>query len=266
MLPGMDLEVIDKGHVTPPHPNPLLFVHGAWHAAWCWDEYFLDYFAERGYRATALSIRGHGASRTAKSLRTCSLVDYVADIRSVAETLGAEPVLVGHSMGGLLTQKYLESRAAPAGVLLASVPPQGIARFLGRMTRKHPWLMAKSMATGKSLRFFGTAQLAREHLFSAATAESDVRRHMARLNEESQRMTVDALVLRLPKVNRVTTPLLVLGADDDAMITRDEVHATARAYGTEAEFFAGMGHDMMLEPDWKAVAERIDTWLGQRRL
>ncbi|PRC62971.1 alpha/beta hydrolase, partial [Mycobacterium sp. ITM-2017-0098] len=35
------LEVIDKGSASAAHPAPLLFVHGAWHAAWCWDEHFL---------------------------------------------------------------------------------------------------------------------------------------------------------------------------------------------------------------------------------
>jgi len=41
------LEVIDKGVPSSAHPTPLLFVHGACHAAWCWDEHFLDYFAGR---------------------------------------------------------------------------------------------------------------------------------------------------------------------------------------------------------------------------
>lgn len=45
------LEVIDKGTCSASRPIPLLFVHGAWHAAWCWDERFLDYFADVGYRA-----------------------------------------------------------------------------------------------------------------------------------------------------------------------------------------------------------------------
>lgn len=262
----MDLEVIDKGRCTPSHPVPLLFVHGAWHGAWCWDEYFLEFFAGRGFRAVALSLRGHGASSMPKSIRMCSITDYVDDIRSVADTLGVAPVLIGHSMGGLLTQKYLESRDTPAGVLVASIPPQGAGRFMGRVTRRHPWLTLKSTATGKSVRFFGTVPLAREHLFSAATAESDIRRHMVRLTEESQRMTLDAVVLKLPKPARVKTPLLVLGAAEDGMITCDEVDATARAYGTDADIFPGMGHDMMLEPGWERVAERIHTWLGQRGL
>jgi alpha-beta hydrolase superfamily lysophospholipase len=64
----------------------------------------------------------------------------------------------------------------------------------------------------------------------------------------------------------VTTPLLVLGADDDGATSRKEVRATARAYGTEAEFFPNMGHDMMLEPGWQDVAERIHEWLGTHAL
>jgi pimeloyl-ACP methyl ester carboxylesterase len=56
------LEVIDKGSATEPHPVPLLFVHGGWHAAWCWDENFLGFFADRGYRSIALSLRNHGNS------------------------------------------------------------------------------------------------------------------------------------------------------------------------------------------------------------
>ncbi|MGH3564266.1 MAG: alpha/beta hydrolase, partial [Mycobacterium sp.] len=60
--------------------------------------------------------------------------------------------------------------------------------------------------------------------------------------------------------------LLVLGAEEDGAHTRKEVLATARAYRTEAEFFPTMGHNMMLEPGWAAVAQRIHSWLGARLL
>jgi hypothetical protein len=48
------LEVIDKGSTTESHPTPLLFIHGAWHAAWCWNEHFLDFFADKGFHAAAV--------------------------------------------------------------------------------------------------------------------------------------------------------------------------------------------------------------------
>jgi pimeloyl-ACP methyl ester carboxylesterase len=63
------LELLDKASATESHPVPLLFVHGAWHAAWCWDERFLDFFADRGYRALAMSLRGHGKSPAPKPMQ-----------------------------------------------------------------------------------------------------------------------------------------------------------------------------------------------------
>jgi pimeloyl-ACP methyl ester carboxylesterase len=256
------LEVIDKGCVSESHPVPLLFVHGAWHAAWCWDENFLGFFADKGYRALALSFRGHGNSPTDKPLRACSVADYVEDVSSVADTLPTPPVVIGHSMGGLIVQKYLEWHEAPAGVLMTSMPPQGNLGSALRWIRHRPSHFAKMAITGKALPYISTPQLARERFFSLHTPEADVLKYAARLQEESSRIGIDCLLLKLPRPKRVTTPLLVLGADGDGAHTRREVLATARAYRTEAEIFPNMGHNMMLEPGWVAVAERIHAWLG----
>jgi pimeloyl-ACP methyl ester carboxylesterase len=260
------LEVIDKGAVSKSHPAPLLFVHGAWHAAWCWDENFLSFFADKGYRAVALSFRGHGDSPTGKPLRICSVADYVEDVSSVADTLPTSPVVIGHSMGGLIVQKYLERHAAPAGVLMTSIPPRGNLGNALRWIRQRPTHFAKMTFTGKALPYINPPQLARERFFSSHTPEDDVRKYAARLQEDSSRIGIDCLLLRLPRPTRVTTPLLVLGAEEDTAHTRKEILATARAYGTEAEFFPDMGHNMMLEPGWAAVAERIHTWLGAHGL
>jgi pimeloyl-ACP methyl ester carboxylesterase len=258
-------EVIDKGCVSESHPVPLLFVHGAWHAAWCWDEHFLSFFADKGYHAVAVSLRGHGSSPSPKPLRTCSIADYVEDVSLAADNLPTTPVMIGHSMGGLVVQKYLESHSAPAGVLMASMPPHGYLGSSFRWMRRHPWHFTRIAITGRSLPYVNTPQLARERFFSAHTPDSYVVEYAMRLQEESARSGVDGL-LSLPRPRRVTTTLLVLGAHDDGAVTRKEVHATARAYRTEAEFFPNMGHNMMLEPGWAAVAERIHTWLGTQGL
>jgi pimeloyl-ACP methyl ester carboxylesterase len=261
------LEVIDKGSATESHPVPLLFVHGAWHGAWCWDEYFLDFFVDKGYRAVALSLRGHGNSPAEKRMQMCSVDDFVEDVRSVAEKLPSNPVVIGHSMGGFVVQKYLESYDAPAGVLLASEPPRGAGGFLWREAKRHPLRALRTTLTTKSSHGVKTPKLAREHFFSPEMPESDVVRYAARLNEEyTGRLLLEQLLLNLPKPERATTPLLVLGAALDGSFTTEEIHATARAYRTEAEIFPGMGHDMMLEPGWRAVAERIDGWLTTRGL
>jgi pimeloyl-ACP methyl ester carboxylesterase len=260
------LEVIDKGTTSQAHPAPLLFVHGAWHGAWCWNEHFLGFFADNGFRAVAVDLRGHGDSPTDKPLRDCSVDDYLADIVSVADGLPTPPVIIGHSMGGLYVQKYLESHRAPAAVLMASIPPRGNLGSGVRWLRRHPWHFTKMLAGGASLPYVSTPQLARERFFSVHTPEDRVLACAARLQEESVRVGLDCLVLRLPRPKRVTAPVLVLGAHDDGAHTRKEVRATAHAYHTDAEFFPDMGHNMMLEPGWAAVAERIHAWLGAQGL
>ncbi|WP_156687418.1 alpha/beta hydrolase [Mycobacterium sp. Marseille-P9652] len=260
------LEVIDKAPLRQSGKPPLLFVHGAWHGAWCWDEHFLDFFAARGYRSLAVSLRGHANSPAPKSMRLCSMADLVDDVASVADSLGEKPVVIGHSMGGCVVQKYLESHHAPGAVLLASVPPSGIALFLLRRLRRHPWLFTRELAKTRSLQGIGgTPELCREAFFSGAAREGEVARFTARLCEEYVgRHVVDMLVLNRPRPHLVSAPVLVLGAEQDTCFSVDEVHETARAYRTRAEIFPGMAHDMMLEPGWAVVAERIHGWLESR--
>jgi pimeloyl-ACP methyl ester carboxylesterase len=99
----MQLEVISHQPENKTHDTPLLFVHGAWHGAWCWEN-FLPYFAQQGYEAHALSLRGHGGSQGHDKLRWTSIHDYVADVAQIAQTLSSPPVVIGPSMGGYVVQ------------------------------------------------------------------------------------------------------------------------------------------------------------------
>jgi pimeloyl-ACP methyl ester carboxylesterase len=260
------LEVIDKGQCTDAHDVPVLFVHGGCHAAWCWDEHFLDFFAAQGFRAAALSLRCHGGSAQSKPLQKCTISDYVDDVRSVADTLGREPILIGHSMGGFVVQKYLETFDAPAGVLMASVPPQGVLRSSMRIWLRHPWIAMRANIFGESHEILNTVPLAREHLFSPYTPAEIVESCIARVEPDSLRAVFINQLFGLPDTKRITTPLLVLGGIEDGMISNGQVRATARAYDTEATLFPRMGHNMMVEPGWRAVAEHIGAWLAERNL
>jgi len=105
--------------------RPLLFVHGSGHAAWCWSEYFLPYFAERGNTCYAISLRGQGASNLPPDApkRGFSLSQHTQDPASFISTLPAPPVLVGHSFGGLASQMYLRDSARAGTVPQAGQHP-----------------------------------------------------------------------------------------------------------------------------------------------
>jgi alpha-beta hydrolase superfamily lysophospholipase len=262
----MNLEIISKYPDAETRPAPLLFVHGAWHGAWCWDEHFLSYFASKGYHAHALSLRGHGSSEGRNGLRWNRIGDYVADVADVAETMDTPPVVIGHSMGGLVVQKYLESHRAPAGVLLASVPPAGALRTALSIARRHPWAFLKANLGLSLYPVIGTPKLAREAFFTEKTPSETLDKYFACLQDESYLAFLDMLFFNLPKPEKVETNLLVLGAEKDTIFTPYEIEATARAYRAAPEIWAGMAHDMMLDKNWRSVADRIIEWLDYRGL
>jgi pimeloyl-ACP methyl ester carboxylesterase len=262
----MKLEIISRYPSGKAHATPLLFVHGAWHAAWCWDVHFLDYFARHGYAAHALSLRGHGGSEGREGLRWMRIADYVADVAQAASQLPSPPVLIGHSMGGFIVQKYLEQHSAPAVVLLASVPPEGVIATTLRAARLHPLIFAKANLTLSLAPLLATPRLAREFLFSKDLPEDEVLSHWKRLQDESYLAWLDMLAFSLPRPGTAKPPMLVLGGANDIALKPREIKTTARAYTAPYEMIDGVGHDMMLDTRWQTVAERIQAWLQENAL
>ena len=258
----MKLETLTRAPANAKHKTPLLFIHGMWHGAWCWDEFFLPFFAEHGYRATALSLRGHAGSEG--KIRGSRIANYVADVEQVALTFETPPVIIGHSMGGFIIQKYLETHNAPAAAILGSNPHFGLWRAFGRVLRRDPRIVLEAFLTWNMRPVVKTSAGARWAFFSADFPEADLLKYHAKMNDESFRMFLDLLGLNLAHPKKVKTPLLILGAENDTVIAPRDVHDTARAYGVKAEIFPHMAHDMMLESGWRSVAERILIWLQEK--
>ncbi len=263
---NFQLEVISKEPIRKKHETPLLFVHGSWHAAWCWDEYFLDYFAEQGYSVYALSLRGHGKSEGKKQIRFFRLSHYVDDVVQIAAQLPKPPVVIGHSMGGGVVQKYLEKHMAPAGVLMASVPCAGMGACVSRLTLRHPLVSMKLSFSLSMYNLVSTTKLAREMLFSKDMDTETLNKYYSRLQEESFFGFLDTVFLNLPKPKRIKVPIMVMGAEKDTIFVQKEIQATARAYHTQAVIMPGMYHDMMLDARWKSAADKILEWLGEKGL
>lgn len=261
----MKLEILSRKPAQKTHEYPLIFIHGAWHGAWSWEN-FLPYFAEHGYEVYAFSFRGHGASEGKEGLRWYSTREYVADVEQVVAGMSAPPVLIAHSMGGYILQKYLEEHTAPAGVLLASIPTSGILRMILRMLRRHPVSTLQALFLMNPWHFVSTPALAKDYFFSDDFPDAKFMQYYAHIQAESFRVALEATFFRLPRPARIKTPLLVLAAETDRVFTVAEQKKTARAYHTQATLFQDMAHDMLLEAEWKSVADHILRWLESRNL
>jgi pimeloyl-ACP methyl ester carboxylesterase len=251
------LEVLSRTPSLSRNAPPLLFVHGAWHGAWCWDEHFLEYFSQRGFSAHAVSLRGHGESEGGERLRLVRMSDFVEDLEQTVNALPAAPVLIGHSLGGFVVQKYLERRQVPLAVLLASVPPSGAWRVLLRRLREQPVDVIKANLTISLWPLVSDPETAGRSLFSPEMPRSESMKHHARLQDEAVLAYLDCLFFNPVSTRRVSGPMVVIGAEHDRMIGRAEVEATAKAYGVEPIIVPGCAHDMMLDVGWREVADRI---------
>ncbi|MGB8436593.1 MAG: alpha/beta hydrolase [Burkholderiales bacterium] len=257
---GDRLELLEAKPLGAEHPHPLLFLHGAFTGAWCWAEHFLAHFAGRGFTSYALSFRGHGASRGRESLMTNSIQEYVEDVFEAVNRIGRPPVLVGHSMGGFVAQKYLEDAPVPAMALLAPVPPQGLFVSQLKLAFENPTLFAEM----NTLLSHGRASPAamQKALFSGPVDSAKLAEWFRRTQPESQRAIWDMTLFALPWLWRLNrTPLLWLAAADDLLVPIDQMRIGAAMLGSPIEVIPGLGHAMMLEADWKTVADRVITWL-----
>jgi alpha-beta hydrolase superfamily lysophospholipase len=235
----------------------ILLIHGAWHWPWCWDA-FADRLRGRGHDVRAMRLRGHDGQRGRIWHR---LRDYVEDVERAAAEFDWPPIPVGHSMGGLLAQRYLERNPAPGAVLMASISTGGVLGAVARLAARHPVAFSKANALLRLGPLVSTSALVRDLFFTAQTPQAVVDDCQARLQDESYLAFLDMLLfLARPRPRQVKAPMLVLGAEHDGFFTVGELRLTARAYRTEAEIFPGMGHDMMLDQGWEKVADRIDTW------
>ena len=241
---------------------PLLFVHGAYCDAWCWDLHILPWFAAAGYEAHALSLRGHGKSPGREALESLSLADYVDDVAQVVASLPARPVLIGHSMGATLVDRLISEEAFPAAALVCPIPPSGLMASLTRLWWSRPdffWHAQKlhhgaldPVALSTLREFYFTPNVPQEVL-------ADAMRH---LSPESPRAVME-LAWRgaAPPQAAPGTPLRVFAAGADVLFTAAEAQATAARHGTEAIVLADLPHMLMLESGWELLAESLDAFI-----
>ena len=241
--------------------TPILMQHGMWHGAWCWRSW-QELLAEWGWETHAHSLPGHAGSPVQRPIARCTLDYYLGFVRAEVERLSRRPVLMGHSMGGALTQWYLKYVGdLPAAVLVApwvshSMFAEGILRILKLDPLLYPLMMRSWDATP----FVRTPQVAARALISKRAACSP-EQLFARLGPESALVLYQHNPPFWSPPDTVNTPMLWLAGEQDAFFSVSAERRSAAHYGAEFDVVPGAGHNVMMEPTYRQTAELIHTWL-----
>ncbi|XP_027353169.1 uncharacterized protein LOC113863701 isoform X1 [Abrus precatorius] len=281
---GLSMEVIVQKGVGDAEKNknveypPLVFVHGSYHAAWCWAEHWFPFFSSSGYDCYALSLLGQGESDEPADSVAGTLETHARDVADfIYRNVRSPPVLLGHSFGGLIIQYYISNLGSRkinedlypklrGAVLVCSVPPSGNSGLVWRYLFTKPIAAFKVTRSLAAKAFQTSLSLCKETFFSATMEDHVVKRYQELMKESSRLPLFDLRKLNaslpVPSVPHCPLEILVLGAKDDFIVDAEGLKETAKFYDVSPVCVEETAHDMMLDVSWEKGAKIILSWLN----
>lgn len=266
ILRAMGINLIKSEPISPKNNQPaLVFIHGAWHGAWCWQEYFIPYFTNNGYECYTFDLPCHGAEKDEKGINKFRIKNYVSYLELVLKQINKRVILVGHSMGGYIVQKYLEQNDCEAAILITPVPGKPLWPLFFKLFSKQPWTMVKLITTFDLFQLVNTTDKASHLLFANSLSLDQKIAYTKKLGGESFRVMVfDFLLSKIKRRKNLIIPMLVQGAGKDNVVSVKETKYTRRFQQADYQFFKYMSHDVMLDPNWELAAIGILNWLRDK--
>lgn len=234
---------------------PILFVHGAFGQAANFEPW-LGYFREAGHSCSAISLPGR-APQDLDVLRRLTLADYVAAVRQAITKHAEPPVVVGHSMGGLIAMMAAMEMECAGLVLVAAPAPGRLPAQLSGFRFALPFL--HRILTGLPVRPSPEAvRTLVTHDLSAAESDEIIAQTTMESGRVLRRLTFCATKVAFEKFR---CPVLCLGAGADRVVPHSAVDRIASATGGERVVFPGHGHWLIADSLTGLVAATVKDWL-----
>lgn len=236
---------------------PILFLHGAFAGPEIWTSFVAPWFAARGHRVSVPRLPG--------PVPDARIRDYVRRAHAAAEALGAPPVVIGHSLGGLIAQHVAAARRVAGVVLVGSPGPCGLGPSLWQLSSRAPEVLAMLLVTQAGGGAHLGPEAVRRALFTEETPSDWIAQVARPPGRESPLALIDGLTWDLPAWYLArSAPMLAVLGDRDAFVPITDLWAIALAYGAEIELIRGGAHGLPIDPHWKSLAWRINAWLDER--
>lgn len=222
----------------------------------------MGYFQARGYDCHAIDLSGHGASEGSERLDQFGLDDYAQDVATARAEIDGVPVLIGHSMGTIVVQHYLQHGDASGVALLSPVPPTGMSTASVQLNTRQPTFVKEAARTLHRKYREDTLRVIREVYFSPDADEAHMQPFLDTVQAESTLVLTElmALAMHLPRRRR-RLPALVMGGEFDAVFPANMLHFTATGWNGRTHVVPRAGHMLMLDPQWTDAAAALERWL-----
>jgi pimeloyl-ACP methyl ester carboxylesterase len=251
----------------------IVFIHGMFMTPLCWG-HWIERYQSKGLRCIAppwpgrdKPIETQRKNHPDPELGKLKLRDVVQAMAKVIQGLDAKPVLIGHSMGGLVVQLLLQQDLAAAGVAIDPAPPQGV------FTAAWSFVKANFPAINPFVPVTRPVEMSFEHFqYAFVNTLPPVEQHAAYdryVVPESRGVPTQSLtsVARVD-FKKPHAPLLITAGERDHIIPASLNKTNYNRYKASASItdfkqFAGRDHFVIGEKGWEEVADYCVQWLDK---
>jgi pimeloyl-ACP methyl ester carboxylesterase len=246
--------------------TPIVMQHGMWHGAWCW-QLWQELFAAWGWETHAHSLPGHALSPVQRPIARCTLDYYLSFLKTEVERQPRRPVLMGHSMGGALTQWFLKyvTDDLPAAVLVAPwVSHSMIKDGIRQLVTYDPlnFLLMTLTWDATPMRRAGRGSAVRFLVGPEAAVPLD--ELQPKLGPESAIVLFQHNPPFWYPPEQVNTPMLWIAGGGDPLLVEPAQRRSAAHYGADYIVAERARHNVMMEHNYRQTAETIHNWLAAR--
>lgn len=253
----------------------ILFITGAFVSNESWNEWS-DFYENRGYKTfapawpfkdapPAVLRRRHPDSQVA-SIRLAQLITHFEEI---ARSFPEKPIIIGHSIGGLIAQILNQKGLASAAIAIHSVPPQGILTFKLSFL-KAGWGPLGFFTPTKKTFFMSFPQW--QYAFTNGMELELQEKGYLQLAIPESKLVVRDTITSVAKVDfsKPHRPLLLIAGDTDHTIPNQLNYDNYKKYTdknsvTDYKIFPGRNHFVLGQPGWQEIAIYILEWLQQHK-
>jgi len=250
----------------------VVFVHGMYMTPLCWEQW-VDRFQSKGYRCLAPAWPGRDQPievlrqrHPDPQLGQLTLSDVLAHLTDFIQRLDEKPILIGHSMGGLIVQLLLNRELAAAAVAIDSAPPLGVLTTKWSFLKSNwPHITPFALLSHPIAMTFERFQYTFVNTLPLAEQRAAFERYVV---PESRRVPRESLTAKID-FKKPHAPLLLIAGSTDNIIPASLNKANTAKYrsspsATDFKEFAGRTHFIVGQQGWEEVADYVLGWLSEK--
>lgn len=253
----------------------IVFIHGVWVTPMCWEQ-FVQFFEAHGYTTEAPPWPYKDKSVAEQQqhpdprLATLSIQNIVDHYAAIISAMKEPPIIMGHSLGGLIVQMLLDRGLGSAGVALASAPPKGVFALYPNVLKRFRSVLCTPFLWKRLVRFrFKDFSYVSDQVLTPDLKKKAYARYVV---PDSGRVFWDMLTAPFTHrtyvnfKNNNRSPLLMIAGENDRIVPIRMIKHNYKKYKksqavTDFKTFPSMFHWLNQEPGWEDVATYVDHWI-----